>query len=325
MLRKIIWVDSDSWVRLISNGVWDRLGVETEIFENGVPALQRLLALMNQSVPVGAVILNVQLPDISGFKLSKIIKYKYPGLPVLLLTGTADRIDLEAIQSLKVQGWLKKPFSVEELVGQLESVLGIRSGNLGEGSTVSPESLVALLKIQEGSDFADLLQKLQKIDRVVSCEAIKGEFSLLVRMEGKELSQDQDGLDRQFRKLKGIQEILLLPIGQPVLDEGAQSVIQAAEAAFSEDPVTETQKCGPVKHLSSYVLVDILLSQVSQDFIILKLADPVTRCDYIPGRSSFLVRIEGDNFSSIDQFVEHRIVPLNGVTKVKEYPVVDLL
>jgi len=48
-------------------------------------------------------------------------------------------------------------------------------------------------------------------------------------------------------------------------------------------------------------------------------------CDYTSGKYNLVLFVHGNHFTQIDQFVEEKIVVLDGVLKVKEFPVVNLI
>ncbi len=90
----------------------DNYGIE--IAHSGQEALFHL-----EKNQYDAVLLDLGLPDISGLKLAKILKEKYPDTVVIILTGLATLEN--AIDSLRggVYDYLRKPFDPEQLLRTL--------------------------------------------------------------------------------------------------------------------------------------------------------------------------------------------------------------
>jgi two-component system catabolic regulation response regulator CreB len=69
------------------------------------------------------VILDVGLPDLSGFEVFKRLRERRGGLPVLFLTARADEIDRVVGLELGADDYVTKPFSPRELVARVRTVL----------------------------------------------------------------------------------------------------------------------------------------------------------------------------------------------------------
>ena len=80
-------------------------------------------AALVQASDVALVILDVGLPDISGFELFKRLRAMREDLPVLFLTARGDEIDRVVGLELGADDYITKPFSPRELVARVRSVL----------------------------------------------------------------------------------------------------------------------------------------------------------------------------------------------------------
>ncbi len=104
-------------------GIADTLqyALRTEGFEPrwcaaGEPAL-------TQADDAALVILDIGLPDISGFEVFKRLRAREPTLPILFLTARADEIDRVVGLELGADDYVTKPFSPRELVARVRTVL----------------------------------------------------------------------------------------------------------------------------------------------------------------------------------------------------------
>lgn len=71
---------------------------------------------------IDLIFLNIEMPDISGFEILKIIKGKYD-IPVVFLTGYKNVEMLQEVTELDVEDYLTKPFLPAALLEIANSVL----------------------------------------------------------------------------------------------------------------------------------------------------------------------------------------------------------
>ena len=82
------------------------------------------------------VILDIGLPDISGFELLKIIRTSGSKIPVLCLTARSDEIDRIVGLELGADDYVQKPFSPREVTARIKAIL--RRTKITETETGSP-------------------------------------------------------------------------------------------------------------------------------------------------------------------------------------------
>ena len=69
------------------------------------------------------VLLDINLPDMSGLDVAKIMKEKHPDLPIIALTANAHRNDKVASLNAGVRYHLVKPVTFQELKNTLKLAL----------------------------------------------------------------------------------------------------------------------------------------------------------------------------------------------------------
>jgi DNA-binding response OmpR family regulator len=73
--------------------------------------------------PVGALLLDIGLPDLSGADLCARIRQDWPGLPILVYTGAATAEEKTRLAGLGVLRILEKPVSPEDLLAAVRQAL----------------------------------------------------------------------------------------------------------------------------------------------------------------------------------------------------------
>jgi DNA-binding response OmpR family regulator len=68
------------------------------------------------------IVLDLNLPQISGFRLLELVRSE-SAVPVLILTAY-DFAEAEEVARYRPNAFLKKPFDVQELIGQADRLLG---------------------------------------------------------------------------------------------------------------------------------------------------------------------------------------------------------
>jgi CheY-like chemotaxis protein len=92
MEKKVLLIDDEASLRRsVSVGLMQK-GYQTEPCENGMKALQTLETFRKKKVPLDCAIVDIKLPDIDGLKLLKVIKFNYPQLPVIIITGYGNEV-----------------------------------------------------------------------------------------------------------------------------------------------------------------------------------------------------------------------------------------
>lgn len=127
LMRLLIAEDHPSLARSLADGLREQ-GYAVDLTFDGEEA--RHLASVN---PYDAVILDIMLPRLDGWQVLKAIRRDKPNLPVLCLTARDAVDDRVKGLDLGADDYLVKPFSWEEFVARVRSV--IRRGH-GQTSSV---------------------------------------------------------------------------------------------------------------------------------------------------------------------------------------------
>lgn len=70
------------------------------------------------------IILDVMMPNINGFKISRLLKFdvKYKNIPIIMLTARSQQEDKMIGEETGADIYMTKPFDIEELVKNVKSL-----------------------------------------------------------------------------------------------------------------------------------------------------------------------------------------------------------
>lgn len=321
--------DESSLRRTLAISLQQR-GFATALCENGIHALKTLELHVKNGLPPDVVVVDIKLPDIDGIKLIKIIKFKYPTIPIIIITAYRELCNPEDIHSLNVRALVEKPFSADELALRFDDILkdkalqppALPSEQQRESMVVSA---YLLLKLDEKCNFFETYRRLYFMENVVYCDALRGDYDISLLLQASSSEALKEIYEERIEGSKDIKEADLLEIRKPILDENTYSIIQTAEEALSEDNL----KFGKGRNLAvracSYVLIEIEKEKLDKIYPPLRLHENVIYCDYTNGKYDLILFIQGSDFDEIDTIIENDIIGLDGVLKIKECPILNFL
>ncbi|HEX9750180.1 MAG TPA: response regulator [candidate division Zixibacteria bacterium] len=116
-IRSILIVEDNMEFRLMLSDLTTAMGYKVR----SVPTGEDALSAISHDVP-DAIIVDYQLPGISGGELIIRIKEQHPDLPVLLMTGSAISTDGRDLANGQADAFLIKPFRVDRIGDLLKSL-----------------------------------------------------------------------------------------------------------------------------------------------------------------------------------------------------------
>lgn len=119
MQQPLIWLVEDE-ISIAETLIYmlSQEGFAVKSFERGLPALEEA----RRQAPALAI-LDVGLPDISGFELCRQLLAQHPSLPVLFLTARSDEVDKLLGLEMGADDYVAKPFSPREVCARVRTIL----------------------------------------------------------------------------------------------------------------------------------------------------------------------------------------------------------
>lgn len=129
---KVLLVDDHPLVLSALRGLVSALG--PDVWTEGVEGASQALEVLSRESDFDLVVLDLHLPDGDGFGLLGHIRQQWPGLPVMVVSGTDRDIDVARALAMGAMGFAPKRASQDTLREALLAVLG---GNIYVPPTTS--------------------------------------------------------------------------------------------------------------------------------------------------------------------------------------------
>jgi DNA-binding NtrC family response regulator len=113
----VLIVDDDPAMRAMLTDVLTRRRIDVVSDSNGADALARL-----EAMPIDAVVLDKEMPGISGLDVLTAVHRGHPRLPVIVITAFGGRRVAHDALARGASGYLEKPFRVHDLVEMLDAI-----------------------------------------------------------------------------------------------------------------------------------------------------------------------------------------------------------
>jgi signal transduction histidine kinase/ActR/RegA family two-component response regulator len=127
----VLLVDDDSAVREVAAAMLADLGYRVHQTGSAGAALEYL----NGGAPVDMVLMDFAMPGMNGAELARHVQGMRPGLPILFVTGFADRSALAGFSAAQILG---KPFTFDELGKRIAAMLAQRDRETPTEFTARP-------------------------------------------------------------------------------------------------------------------------------------------------------------------------------------------
>ena len=120
-MKKILIVDDEADIIEILQFMLEANGYECVTAMDGEEGLK-----LAREISPDLIILDVMMPKINGYKISRLLKYdnKYKDIPILMITARSQAEDKLIGEETGVDEYITKPFELEEVIRKVEKYLG---------------------------------------------------------------------------------------------------------------------------------------------------------------------------------------------------------
>lgn len=115
---KVLYVEDETFLAKIVSETLETRGYDVVLEEDGGKAVQRF----DETAP-DVCVLDIMLPNKDGFAIADEIREKNAGVPIIFLSAKSQTSDVVSGFKLGANDYIRKPFSIEELIVRIENVL----------------------------------------------------------------------------------------------------------------------------------------------------------------------------------------------------------
>ena len=323
--KKVLIVDDEAGIRRNLHVGLTQHGFSIDDAEDGLSALSQIESSYHKGTPYNFVITDMVLPDINGLKLLEVIKSKYPNLPVIIISGYGTEITPDEVNARHGDGYLAKPFLVDELTDVLEKVAPPQMDSpqaIAEPALKTSVSAYALIKVKEGGDVK-VFNKLYFMDNVLYCDAVRNSYDIVLLLNAATPAELDHIIQTKIKTLPEVDEVVYCPIAKPKLESSIQDFINDYERQNSLSPQGNKPKRVPYP-LSAYVLIEVEKSRFNEIYPKLYFLDNVVSCDTTKGKYDLILLVQSATFNEMERLVREKIGSIDGIVRTKLLNVMNL-
>jgi|Deesub1362A_J573_1020465.scaffolds.fasta_scaffold00073_24 DNA-binding NtrC family response regulator len=123
MAKHILVIDDEPHFRFAASVALRRAGYRTSEAEDGREALQRILEAQRKGEVFDLLVVDVQMPVMSGIELLDELNRNGISIPVFAVSGYGDKAMVVELMRRGCSEFLDKPFEPEEMVKRVDTIL----------------------------------------------------------------------------------------------------------------------------------------------------------------------------------------------------------
>lgn len=127
MATKVLYVEDELFLGKIVQESLESRGFEVVMIDDGA----KVMASFDAFQP-DICLLDVMLPNRNGYELGADIRQRFPTLPIIFLTAKTQTEDVLKGFTSGGNDYIRKPFSMEELIARIHNLLNLSGQNASE-------------------------------------------------------------------------------------------------------------------------------------------------------------------------------------------------
>jgi two-component system sensor histidine kinase/response regulator len=201
----VLIVDDNYTSRILLQEMISSWGLVPTITANGKEALDRFNKAFGSGTPYRLILLDVQMPELDGFDVAKIIKDSPSGkdVRIILLSSMGQRGDSDRCKEIGISGYLPKPIKQSELFDAIMMTMGLRSEEM--------PTVITRHKVYEERESLNIL--LAEDNSINQTLAIK-----LLEKRGHRVTLASNGIEAVEAFKNGDFDLILMDIQMPEMD-----------------------------------------------------------------------------------------------------------
>jgi DNA-binding Lrp family transcriptional regulator len=211
----------------------------------------------------------------------------------------------------------------ETIVNVVAKEKGAKPAVTTDTGETKSESAYYLIRLNDDADIFECYRILNDMPNVLYSDTTKGDYDIFILAQTHSIEKLEE-MAETLNKLPFVKSMDYMRVEIPVLSENVASIISVAEEALlKEAPAGKTR--AQAQRISSYLLMEVEREKMEDIYPVLKLNEFVVYCDYTVGKYNLVLFVSANLFDQIDTFIHKTLVNMNGILKIKEYPIVNIL
>ena len=206
-MNRIFYVEDEPFLAKIVKETLEQKEFVVSLFENGAKAIENF-----ETKTYDCCVLDIMLPGVSGFDVAREIRKVDTTIPILFLTAKDQTADV--IQGFQSGGndYIKKPFSIEELIARINNLISLTSEKLNSKSAGQSIKIGSIYEfspsrqiLQYGNSSKNLSYKESRILELLASqlnEAVERK-KILLNIWNDDSFYNSRNLDVYITKLRG--------------------------------------------------------------------------------------------------------------------------
>ena len=206
MMRKIYYIEDEQFLGKIVCETLEKQGYELRWETDGAKVMNGFRAFSPD-----IIVLDIMLPNIDGYTLCNQISALHPGIPIIFLTAKVETKDL--VKGFEAGGtdYMRKPFSLEELIvrikNQLELASGVKTPSIPKSAEIKIGKYVfrpGSYELQTPSRIINLSQREMEVMKmlVANINQVSDRKEILLSVWGDDSFFNSRNLDVYIRKIR---------------------------------------------------------------------------------------------------------------------------
>ncbi len=117
-MKTIVIIEDEAVNALLLQEMLKVLDVNILILSSGKTLLETI-----KEKDIHLVLMDVRLPGLSGYELTKLVKEKYPNIPIIIQTAYAFQSDIEKAENAGCDAYLSKPINKNKLIELINKLI----------------------------------------------------------------------------------------------------------------------------------------------------------------------------------------------------------
>jgi DNA-binding response OmpR family regulator len=110
-------IDDDPAVRAFLTEFLEQQAFEVRTAQDGMQALT-----IFRAEPFDLIIVDFQMPGMSGLEVAAEVRQTHPHIPIALITGTANTLNIDSVTRAGITRLFQKPFDLEVVTNWIRSL-----------------------------------------------------------------------------------------------------------------------------------------------------------------------------------------------------------